>query len=95
MELLSSPGVSMNTFYHSVVTVLGNGCGRGGNSVWVWIKGGEANRGKVQMGWKWSVGLLGSAQITGNQMGATHPPLNLQDLASNLSIQRCLAFIIL
>lgn len=47
------------------------------------------------MGWKWSVGFLGSAQITGNQMGATHPPFNLLDLASNPSIQRYLGFIIL
>lgn len=29
--------------------------------------------GKVQMSWKWSLGLLGSAQTTGNQMGETHP----------------------
>lgn len=46
------------------------------------------------MGWKWSVGLLGSAEITGNQMGATHPPLNLQNLAPDPSIHCYLAFII-
>lgn len=62
------------------------------NSVYVWIKGGEASRGKVQIGWKWPVGLLGSAQITGNQMGATHPPLNLHDFASKPSIQRNLSY---
>lgn len=29
--------------------------------------------GKVQMFWKGSFGLLGSAQTAGNQMGETHP----------------------
>lgn len=35
---------------------------------------GMVSRGKVQMGWKRSFGLLGSAQITGNQMEGSHPP---------------------
>lgn len=75
--------------------VVGNICGCGGSSVWVWIKGVEANRGKVQMKWKWSLCPLKSAEITGNQMGATHPPLSLQDLAAELSLQILLASTVL
>lgn len=64
--------------------------------LWVWREqcsgldreGGEASRVKVRMEWKWSVGLPGLTEITGNQMGATHPPLNLQDLASDKGLQR-------
>lgn len=47
------------------------------------VKFGKANMGKVQMSWKWSFGLLESAQTAGNQMGATHPliPFKFSNLA--------------
>lgn len=51
--------------------------------------GGEVSRGKVQMRWKPSLGLLGSAQITGNQMEGTHPPPKLLSVINlNLSLLR-------
>lgn len=66
---------------------LGNWCVWEWHNFELWRKGGKAIGGKVQAGWKWPVGLLRSAQITGNQMGATHPPLTLNNLASNPSVQ--------
>lgn len=40
----------------------------------------------MQMGWKRSFGLLGSAQITGNQMEGSHPPPKLLLSVINLNL---------
>lgn len=49
--------------------------------------GGGVSRSKVQMGWKRSLGLLGSAQIAGNQMEGSHPPPKLLSVIKlNLSL---------
>lgn len=48
--------------------------------------GGKVSRGKVQMGWKRSFGLLGSARITGNQMDGSHPPPKLLLSVINLNL---------